>query len=1527
MSLAVVVGAKSVSSRPLQTLDAEVLESSTDHDGRDNGTTPQLLVPVQVEDPSSRTSDEHDDDEDVTTTTNVVHYTVALSNDQQLQAIVTVTHYDLVWDATQVQDCTVAAVRVQILPAYESLSRHHRDCLHRIKLPVLPKPPSRGRRPQEATQRRSKLAAVFSSDQRFLSVLVPYPFSSDSVVVLFQLRRPRSELSLQLNRPPLPSYIHQPLSTTFDTPLPMVLATNPRVIQPVHESSHSPSVVTDLTDVAVSSSFSGPSILLAGCDDGSILAISYRPLVVAGCFFHPDDDHDNDTLVEGVDSHHPKSIFQLRHMSDSNDGSSSEETTGRLAILRCDGSAIICKTLMVPLRNDNVVTHFLPNGDIGEESETSRSSFRMATAASSSSLYLSIKRMETISGCFSAATWISTSYLALASCHSDATNPTTTVQVWGLCGNGPSEVLSSWDMTLRRLLENGHSTYTVEGEDRLEGDLSFVWRDVSLQYDAFSDCLAISAVLRKPNGSQGVTRDGDCWECQPLSCVWNWRRNLEGLVLTQAHCSHSVDSLPSTLHFATSSNGARRLVHIHITLDSRGPRVSKELYEVSVLSFRSNPACRPTSHLHQPNNLLLSSRTIAVPVVTTCSVLGEFEVEWQETNLPYDYLVSQGSPRLAILGPRQGRSVAIASNHGLCVLEVGRSSQSLNRGSLSDKKWRWFRFGSETEESLFQVVAMAWWEGAGKHDDNDLQRDDLIVAIIQVNDSGAQVYYLACWAPSMLDFDHQVLIPEDDTGINAGNLSGDVVPRYGVRLPSDFTPVHIDVLEPPDNYKTQSSPSTRRAVVLISDESSNTTFAVYQLQASQWRPRKAASYRDLLPFIVQSRLASSSSVGSASTLFLASASFLFDLEESKHPNGASDYVATLGVVRNPGGGIDAMAIAAAGVQSVGEVVGPDSLRTRSELASYWLADFIVNKPVEHGVVADCFAWCLEMADGSLYCWSAPSPRDPIHAEEMKRPLTDTYGITVTNSSSVQRSCEILGSTTPLEKSSIWMQQPDMGPRKVVSLACVPRSCFGCVLGAEQTCRKMHRALGEAFEKHLFRSDFLEHEILTVGDFILSIPTFIPTLYSLLVDSRTTSKATGTMTTCIQEHLIRHGPGSPFAESTLTSLQVLVLRTVEFIATAVHKADILFHLAKPITAVFTPLQFATIFIDVGRQVEPSVLPHLFPIDLGGNRPLTAESFFHLALDSGSLSVAIASLPLFDDHTKLQSLCSSILSLCLDSIVDQITNQESIGLSGSHFDHFMDAKNNVRDVFLYALKLDDSSSEQDDESVQSESSESSDSVGAPRGYSLTCGMSRFLRKKSLDEQEKQARGAATAFISDGFHDDAYETGINGDAHTNFYSGDNGALITIRVIARDLVGGLSLAPGRMFWKRGATIASILLADGVAGLSPCSSARFVEGLHALSFDDTLTKILVHGARECEESLSRVESSILLDLSLILLGRLDPRVGTQSEASGLMVLALVTGHHCDRLRELFSDVSDNDPIVTAYSKAMAQRPSPVNGV
>ena len=1014
---------------------------------------------------------------------------LATSADQQLQATVTLTYYDMIRENNhQYPKYIVAEIRVQVSPLGEPFSSiAYRDILHRIRLPESSAAAAAACTSHKHQRiRPTSPMVVFSADRKYLTCLVPYPQSENSVVVVFQLRRPRSS-SNPKGPLPVPSYIHG----TDKQSVPV--ATNPRLLK--HKGANNQALLnaTSLCDVCISkSTTNGPCFLLVGCRDGCILPVSYRPMLINGVLCR--------LLRYGG------GIKSMEYLTDEHDDRK-QVGMGKLVAIRENGQATIFQTYHTPDKSQIYV-----------DAEDSQNESRQTIGDAKNLLVVHTgigdfrinaeEAWHLVDEPIACATWISRSYLATLQCYGQKS----IVQVHGLCADGLIASISTTEVTKERLDEDAHTVFVLDSpvdssEERERTSMTGVNLTVGLDYDRTSDCIAVSSVLYGTNVNV-CDLDGSsiAFESpQPFVCLWSWRVNVEGLMIMPSK-SYSTSrypassSLVSRLFFASDETNKRKMAHIVACVGSGTNRIRKELYDTGVLSPSADRLCG--SSMKQATSLLLSSSSVAYPSVSSVSSSGEFEVEWQEARIPAAYLALRGCPTIAAVGRRRGQSIALSSSRGVCALDLssdkgmstatsyGKPLPRIPKAIPTIPKWSLLR--NEADEDAIRVLTMAWWEGidATGIAVDDVLTADVLLAVIEVDTPSEKGIFLSCWSPKMFDSGHQLLRSVYD-------LSQRESSQWGIRLPNNLDWASLDVLQQPCESMIEYSGGTaRKAVALIATDSNLTEYQVYQLQLIPGETSMQGSYVELQPYSALGRCSCDSNIGSYSGLFLASASFCFNLGDERNGSDTFEngdyYVATLGIIR----GVDALAVSATAVIAVGQVLPPllsgESSPKASELSRFWLADILCGRNGAPGTDLDFIVWTMQLDNGGLISWSLPIMlqingyrrlSEVVHDTSLERlSRYESFGSPVL----VHSKSVLLGTTCMTGSTSTWMQQSSSRTRKDFSLGCVPGTSFGCVLSAGQSSRKLHRSLGEDFERQFFRPDFLDHDILYPGAFTLSL---------------------------------------------------------------------------------------------------------------------------------------------------------------------------------------------------------------------------------------------------------------------------------------------------------------------------------------------------------------------------------------------------------------------------------------------------------
>jgi len=1466
---------------------------------------------------------------------------LAASRDQQWQATVTIHYYDMMRENdSHYREYTVAELHVQIGPAGNAFSTRYRETLHRL---VLPASSSLPEEINDAVPIESALTppiADFSSDGRFLACLIPHPWARrQTSVAVFQLRRPvTTSTSSTRASPALPSYISQPASAK-ETVVPVT--TNPRILflpnrQPFLDATSLCSTTTTTTTAVptakyTATSVSPPPLLLVGCRSGSLMVASYRAVTA------------NELVGSATFTDRP-AVVALQYCN-----SVADETTGRLVAIRETGSATVYSTTLQTM---------LPT-------ELSRTSFTTVQVGDYSFGLQEVPLWE-LNGPFVAAQWITASHLALME---PATAAACVVRVWALADGAATKPVATLPVTPNGLSENAHTTFVLDSsvaatdDDDEGGRRLWFYGTIGMEYDSYSDCIAISSALIKVGTDNGSVIGCTVEEVKPFVCLWNWRTNIEGLTVALSR-THKVlhasgQSLISRLFFVKDTRGNRNIAHGIASVGQRSCRIRKELYETAILSPPAD-TCFGGTRIRQSNSLLLSSSSVSYPHVSLASVTGDFEIEWRESSIPLGYLLACGPPVIATTGKRWSRCIAVAAERGICSLncstdtdptrkllgrnEIEQSSAAKLEGKRPTRTHpKWHLFGNEAEEKSFRVVAMNWWEGCdtigGEIDEKYF--DDILVAVIEVLEGTDQGYYLSSWSHRMLDANHQLLLPASVSILRS---------PWGIRLPDSFSPTCLDVLDMPKSRDTLGRGSaSRKAVVVVADSSADTQYRVFQLQVFPRMSGNATSYAERKSYVAVAKLATRGKLGYAASILLASASFEFDLHPRRlesYPGDNSDsYVATFGAIDSWVGGIDAVVASTNGIMSTKQL-----FETSSELTSYWLAD-IVNEGRSVSL-----AWVLQLADGRLLCWVVPCICDDIEQGGSRPSLSVPDANHTDSAEAFLPNAALLGKICSAGSTSTWMQQSSTATKNELSLGCVPGSCFGCILMAGQSCRKLHRSLRDDLDRELFRFDFLEHDLLGPTDFVLSPPAYIASLFSGMLDN------VGTGVTLIKEineetlsrrNILPRLGADPFHDSIMMALQLLILRSVEKVATTSSNGgvrtsrDLFCAVVDCVATTTTPFQFATMFVEVGRQIEPSFLPSLFPLPVslvnGGGNCSTTDDIFDLLLEYGSMSLPVATLPLFVERDTTRSSCAAIFHHCLDAL-------DASGGTGSAtgFDLLREERSLIGDIFRYGLKLEGPDDEGD--MTRSLSTDSVASEDEPRGYSLMCGISRLFsggkRRQKMNEQA--IVNAASSFIVHGFdeymveeHLDVVEPidansshrQLKYDGHTGYDTSPGIKSQTVAgVAARYLLAIVSNQnfKGASGWLLGGEMASLLIGESMTGFYACSRHEFMDLAHQLKSSDLRALLpvnqrrkggfvayLVHNIQKCEQDIDSTRASKMLDLLLILLARQAESRDFAAETPGLIVAAVVVGHASGRITDLLSDDADSPiPLFSQYLEA-----------
>ena len=208
---------------------------------------------------------------------------------------------------------------------------------------------------------------------------------------------------------------------------------------------------------------------------------------------------------------------------------------------------------------------------------------------------------------------------------------------------------------------------------------------------------------------------------------------------------------------------------------------------------------------------------------------------------------------------------------------------------------------------------------------------------------------------------------------------------------------------------------------------------------------------------------------------------------------------------------------------------------------------------------------------------------------------------------------------------------------------------------------------------------------------------------------------------IEKHIRYRLRSSPNEDAVIMALRLLVIRAVENVSDCDRKftktrteesqsalllSQALFsQVVNTVRHCTTGLQFASLFLEVGRQIEPSCLIHLFPLPLKGmSRNLLPEEMTAFSIDTtitieeartvmdmialcireGSLAASVSALPLLGSKRRARKYCEQLIQ---DSLMAFTRNSASSELV--YFDCTEEERRILKDIFRFGLKLEEAS----------------------------------------------------------------------------------------------------------------------------------------------------------------------------------------------------------------------------------------------
>ena len=1138
---------------------------------------------------------------------------------------------------------------------------------------------------------------------------------------------------------------------------------------------------------------------------------------------------------------------------------------------------------------------------------------------------------------FLSAKWICSTYLIAME---QPKNTESTIHMFPINDNGTNDNFLSplSTMTMTRSLLEESSTDTFFNFDKDEPTIHDTQQQpipASLEYDRYSDCVGVTSYLCIGNDSTSTRRRRQFYS---FSCLWKWKVNVLGYTMCYASNHRNETIRTASSYFGIDQVRRRTLVHVTSIYNvvQCSIRIQKESYHLAILSppYESS---YDTAHprIRESTSLLLSATSISYPVISKTSDMKNYDIDWMESSIPNSYRSMYGAPQLATIGKKYGRSIAVASFRGLCVLDRGNDPHSTTRTTTtmhSIPKWR--LFANENHEKQFRVVAFMWWEGAirnknySKMNHEHVVDDDILVTVIEIMEGGKDIcgHYLSCWSVRDIELSAQLIRSKSQVGDGMTTSL-----KWGLKLPTDFTPHSIDLLALPHQTTSDDksiSGSQRVATVMIADCSESTKYHVYQLRLV----RKVSNVVNVHNIVVP-RCIAIGRIGSLAELFVASSSFNLSHSE-RDDNSTADEYTVIGVIQKQGGGLDAILVSdnASTVLNIGRVIESNNnllshQSSRGEIAQYWLSDIIYQDTTENtSNMSNSFEWVFQLADGRLLSWSIPFSLTSIQLDPPFQYLDGSESKSAAKS--VDEKSHILGIVTPAGNVSSWMQQSTRGVQSNFLGGTVPQSAFGYIVGMKQSCKKV-MSIGENIDCDAFRTSLHQHTIQRPGEITLYPPSFLPSIYVHAVEMPYEKERFKEFYSHLKIYVCEKMVPLHQQDMVVLSLQLIVLRVVERLTKFsqsrcdVSDSSIYSHLSDRLTNIIeivrcstVPLQFTVFFITLARQMETSCLPHLFPL------PETSEDLCTIAALYGSIPTSVSTLPILTNNKTTKMKCTDTFQACIDRL-DQILRQPLC----FDFDICMDEFNSIGEIFRYALKIAGNNIAMVDDS-------DSDDDGAARSVSIMCGMTKLFgirnarSKKGVVEKSSNPAPLLIHGITDSKITKLEAYGVKHlrklslwQVHTRMDLFTNVPQVAARFIVSSIFGG-GFLDSQIGWINVALLSTAVMSDmssdncysTINVFSNYLATIKVNHFLALAPSDVrregMIRVFDYFINNCDDSMDHAVAGRIFDLIVVLLG--CDVTTFPADLPGLVVVATVAAHQADRILDILSPESD-DALSIAY--------------
>lgn len=829
--------------------------------------------------------------------------------------------------------------------------------------------------------------------------------------------------------------------------------------------------------------------------------------------------------------------------------------------------------------------------------------------------------------------------------------------------------------------------------------------------------------------------------------------------------------------------------------------------------------------------------------------------------------------------------------------------------------------------------------------------------------------------------------------------STDVV--WGMPLNKEIKATSLSILAEPKSH--DSVKQERRAVVFLSStnfEMSEMNYTSFQLQLTRAKAQGVTGgfgnqkqFSILAKKVIQGTFKDGTrSVGPISSVFVAGASFRFDLESDNEQN--EHFVATIGISRTPGG-LEVISLDTENRAYISPVVSAD------EVSKVWLAD-IVNESghiaSHHWERASC-VWAIELINGELFCWSVPcltgkcttegsefeldsfSKESTISRPKGLRPPT----LVCKRKSRSNKRRFLLGILSHVGTSSDWMQQTSSGCQKDIAMGLIPQSSFGCGLRAGQGSKRVRRLAVTDFDGENFTLEELRSEVYCPSDFLMTPPAFVPSLYSMFLEAahlrsevlaakesnvEASLELQNARISTIESHIQARLQGSPNKDSVMMGLRLLIIRSVEMLASVDKKnskeqsdashsslllAKALFsEVVEAVRTSTTDLQFASLFLEVGRQVEPSCLEQLFPLpqsialqsdepNLSRRSAKTVFDLFSLCVQEGSLVASASALPLLTSRVQSRNYCDLLMARSIGAFI------ENASASNSKFDQTEEERRVIGDIFRFGIKLEDAAKFEDQMKASSakmneekklnlEPQEFDDSFSydseEASGKNLICNLDVFSRFSGSNEEEAIRRSAISFIgnnadfqsldflniVDEGKRTEKRKTTVDEDLKT--MGGLVGGVIVdlIRSPKTDRPWKTMACLARMLLQERSEINADIFSKAAEEVEADDMETLLPTTYSGEDEEKFTQFMLYETGKCQAECSEMDANIIVDLILFVLSRLEGFRLPKSQAfipTGLVFIGLVAGSIAGRdfllLSTLREDCFINDCLMASY--------------